>query len=141
MSQSLNGTVQNHLYQCTLEVALALTLRLVYLTRGCAAYWKRSSKHIRKADTNILASAKLDAAGRSKREPGVGHTPQLWPRTVEQVGENGWQCPFETALRRLQEVEGRPHKMQCCTGESQGVSALHSLKEPSLTPKASPIEK
>lgn len=140
MSQSLDGTVQNHLYQCTLEVALALTQRLVYLTRGHAAYWKRSSKHIRKADTNILASAKLDAAGRSKREPGVGHTPQLWPRTVERVGENGWQCPFETALRRLQRWKAVP--MRCSAAlESQGISALHSLKEPSLTPKASPIEK
>lgn len=31
--------------------------------------------------------------------------------------------------------------MQCCTGESQAVSAPYSLKEPSSTPKASPIYK
>lgn len=75
MSQSSDRTVKNHRYRCILEVALALTPCLVYLTKGCAAYWKRSNRHIRKAETNILASVKLDAAGRSKSEPGVCHTP------------------------------------------------------------------
>lgn len=45
MSQSSDGTVKNHRYQCILEAALALTPCLVYLTKGCATYWERSNRH------------------------------------------------------------------------------------------------